>query len=70
MTDRRVILLLQVHIMALDQLSSRGSAVDDPSDPSLAYQPFMAMDDLMNKLKVLNYDDEFIKGLKMRPLSR
>lgn len=56
--------------MALDQLSSRGSAVDDPTDPSLAYQPFMAMDDLMDKFKVLNYDDEFIKGLKMRPLSR
>uniref|UniRef100_A0A1B6ET33 Intraflagellar transport protein 57 homolog n=1 Tax=Cuerna arida TaxID=1464854 RepID=A0A1B6ET33_9HEMI len=56
--------------MALDQLSSRGSTLEDPTDPSQAYQPFMLMDDLMDKLKVLNYDDEFIKALKMRPFSR
>lgn len=56
--------------MAVDQLSSRGSVVDDPSDPSQEFQPFMLMDDLMDKLKVLNYDDEFIKALKMRPFSR
>lgn len=56
--------------MALDHLSSRGSAVDELADPSQAYQVFMAMDDLMDKLKVLNYDEEFLKALKMRPFSR
>ncbi|XP_054263754.1 intraflagellar transport protein 57 homolog [Macrosteles quadrilineatus] len=56
--------------MDLEQLSSRGSALEDPTDPSQAYQPFIIMEELMDKLKALKYDEEFIKALKMRPLNR
>ncbi|XP_014251346.1 intraflagellar transport protein 57 homolog [Cimex lectularius] len=34
------------------------------------FTPFMTMENLLEKLKLLNYDDEFIRSLKMRPLNR
>lgn len=56
--------------MSHETLSSRGGTGDDFIDSQQTYQTFIMMDELMDKLKILNYDDEFIKGLKMRPLSR
>ncbi|XP_068236735.1 intraflagellar transport protein 57 homolog [Palaemon carinicauda] len=38
--------------------------------PGLAYMPFVVMDDLLDKLKLLNYDKDFLMELKMKPLSR
>eukprot|EP00095_Tigriopus_kingsejongensis_P002763 maker-scaffold845_size89356-snap-gene-0.15 protein:Tk02763 transcript:maker-scaffold845_size89356-snap-gene-0.15-mRNA-1 annotation:"intraflagellar transport protein 57 homolog" len=38
--------------------------------PGLAYMPFVVMEDLLDKLKLLNYEEEFVKELRMRPLSR
>ncbi|XP_040574524.1 intraflagellar transport protein 57 homolog [Lepeophtheirus salmonis] len=38
--------------------------------PGLAFMPFVIMENLVDKLKLLNYEDEFVSGLKMRPLSR
>ncbi|XP_049834684.1 intraflagellar transport protein 57 homolog isoform X1 [Schistocerca gregaria] len=38
--------------------------------PGLAFMPFIVMEDLHDKLKLLNYDTEFIQTLKMKPLSR
>ncbi|XP_076043252.1 intraflagellar transport 57 [Oratosquilla oratoria] len=53
-----------------------GSAVDaeDPEEldggPGLAYMPFVVMDDLLDKLKLLNYDKEFSNDLRMKPINR
>ncbi|XP_075225298.1 intraflagellar transport 57 [Lycorma delicatula] len=52
-----------------EQLSSRGSTADDTADHQ-TYLPFQIMEDLMDKLNVLNYDEEFLKDLKMRPLNK
>ncbi|KAK3887437.1 hypothetical protein Pcinc_008440 [Petrolisthes cinctipes] len=38
--------------------------------PGLAYMPFVVMDDLLDKLKLLGYDHEFVIDLRMKPLSR
>lgn len=38
--------------------------------PSLQYMPFVVMDDLLDKLKLLNYDKDFVYDLKMKPLNR
>ena len=32
--------------------------------------PFVVMEDLLDKLKLLNYEEEFVKELRMRPLNR
>ena len=34
------------------------------------FQPFICMEDLLDKLKLLNYEHEFIHELRMRPLNR
>ena len=38
--------------------------------PGLVYMPFVVMEDLLDKLKLLNYEEEFVKDLRMRPLNR
>lgn len=38
--------------------------------PGLLFMPFIVMEDLLDKLKLLNYDNEFVKTLKMKPLHR
>lgn len=38
--------------------------------PGRAFAHFTAMEDLLDKLKVLNYDAEFVKNMKMKPLNR
>ena len=34
------------------------------------FMPFVVMEDLLDKLKLLNYEQEFVADLKMRPLNR
>lgn len=55
--------------MIREQLSSRGSTTDDGFDQQ-GHLQFQMMEDLMDKLNILNYDDEFLKDLKMRPLNK
>ena len=45
---------------------------DENSDngPGATYATFLEMEELLDKLKLLNYDQEFIKSLKMKPLTR
>lgn len=38
--------------------------------PGLAYMPFVVMDDLLDKLKLLNYDKEFLQENRMKPVNR
>ncbi|XP_042222192.1 intraflagellar transport protein 57 homolog isoform X2 [Homarus americanus] len=52
----------------------RGPAEEEEEEldggPGLAYMPFVVMDDLLDKLKLLGYDKDFLVELKMKPLSR
>eukprot|EP00057_Strongylocentrotus_purpuratus_P024340 XP_011678814.1 PREDICTED: intraflagellar transport protein 57 homolog [Strongylocentrotus purpuratus] len=38
--------------------------------PGQMYQPYIIMEDLLDKLKLLNYEEEFLKELGFKPLSR
>lgn len=38
--------------------------------PGSSYLTFVVMEELLDKLKLLRYDQEFIKDLKMKPLNR
>ena len=38
--------------------------------PGHAFLPFLVMEDLLDKLKLLDYDIQFVSELKMRPLNR
>ena len=40
------------------------------SGPGVEFMPFVVMEDLLDKLKLLNYELEFVAELKMRPLNR
>lgn len=46
------------------------SAEDSDVGPGQLYAPFLAMECLLDKLKLLNYDKDFILELKMKPLNR
>lgn len=46
--------------------SRQSTAADDEQGS----QPLMMMESLSDKLKLLNYEEGFIKSLKMRPLNR
>ena len=47
-----------------------GGDVIDVQGPGHAFLPFMVMEDLLDKLKLLDYDIQFVAELKMRPLNR
>lgn len=38
--------------------------------PGLSYVPFLVMEDLLDKLKLLDYERHFCKAQNMKPLSR
>ncbi|XP_058791994.1 intraflagellar transport protein 57 homolog [Phymastichus coffea] len=40
--------------------------IEDPSAPSTAYAAYVQMEDLLEKLKILNYDNEIVEDLKMK----
>ncbi|XP_012253436.2 intraflagellar transport protein 57 homolog [Athalia rosae] len=44
--------------------------IEDAAAPSAAYVANVRMEDLMEKLKILNYDDEFVQNMKMKPINR
>lgn len=44
--------------------------VDDNDAPSASYISNVRMEDLIEKLKILNYDNEFVQELKMKPINR
>lgn len=56
-------------------MSARRGMVEEDTEeldggPGLAYMPFVVMDDLLDKLKLLGYDKDFLIELKMKPLNR
>ncbi|XP_015602420.1 intraflagellar transport protein 57 homolog [Cephus cinctus] len=44
--------------------------IDDSTAPSATYVVNVRMEDLLDKLKLLNYDTEFLQDLKMKPINR
>jgi estrogen-related receptor beta like 1 len=49
-----------------------GLLISEEADvgPGASYLTFVVMEELLDKLKLLRYDQEFIKALKMKPLNR
>ena len=43
---------------------------NESQGPGHAFLPFLVMEDLLDKLKLLDYDIQFVSELKMRPLNR
>lgn len=43
---------------------------DDERGPGAAYQMFVVMEDLLDKLKLLDYEEEVLAKHNMKPLSR
>ena len=42
----------------------------DLQGPGHVFLPFLVMEDLLDKLKLLDYDIQFVAELRMRPLTR
>ncbi|CAG0895885.1 unnamed protein product [Cyprideis torosa] len=52
-----------------DEVNGIGGSAD-VAGPGVVFMPFVVMDDLLDKLKLLNYDVEFQQEVKMKPLNR
>ena len=48
----------------------RGDDGGEDGGPGLAYMPFVVNEELMDKLRLMNYETELIKPLNMKALSR
>ena len=47
----------------------RGEDVED-GGPGLVYMPFVIMEDLLDKLRLLDYEQDFCRERNMKPISR
>ena len=47
-----------------------GEAEDGETGPGQIFAPFLAMEDLLDKLKLLHYEIELVLKMRMRPLNR
>ena len=56
--------------MAGQQSAEGGRGEEGDGGPGIAHMPFVVMEDLLDKLKLLNYELEFVSELRMRPLNR
>eukprot|EP00092_Neocalanus_flemingeri_P056720 GFUD01067275.1.p1 GENE.GFUD01067275.1~~GFUD01067275.1.p1 ORF type:complete len:422 (+),score=168.02 GFUD01067275.1:104-1369(+) len=56
--------------MSRQQSAEVGGGEESDGGPGLLYMPFVVMEDLLDKLKLLDYELEFVSELKMRPLNR
>jgi estrogen-related receptor beta like 1 len=44
--------------------------IEDASASMSSFAPYIQMEDLLEKLKLLNYDSEFVQQLKMKYINR
>ena len=56
--------------MSRENSAGQARAVEEEGGPGNLFMPFVVMEDLLDKLKLLNYEQEFVADLKMRPLNR
>jgi len=47
-----------------------GAGGENSGGAAAAYQPFVIMEELLDKLKLLRYDDGFCRQLGFKPFSR
>ena len=52
------------------QSSANSKNAETEEGPGALFQPFIDMENLLDNLKLLNYEREFIAGMRMRPLNR
>ena len=43
---------------------------EEEEGPGVLFKPFITMEDLLDKLKLLDYEAEFSSQMRMRPLNR
>ena len=48
----------------------RGEEGEEPGGPGAAYQTFLVMEELLDKLKLLHYEATFCRQLGFKPFSR
>ncbi|CAG0880335.1 unnamed protein product [Darwinula stevensoni] len=55
-----------------DNAAENPDASAEPEDggPGLLYLPFVVMEELLDKLKLLSYEKDFLRQLQMKPMSR
>ena len=54
-----------------DETTKNGGSAEVPDvSPGAGFQVFVDMANLQNKLKLLNYDDEYVLKWRMKPISR
>lgn len=56
--------------MSEEKEKKRGEEVVEDGGPGLIYMPFVVNEELVDKLRLLNYEVEFIKPLNMKSMSR
>jgi len=56
--------------MADDDGKAGDGEVEASGGAGAAYQPFVIMEELLDKLKLLHYDDSFCRQLGLKPFSR
>lgn len=59
----------------MDNINEMAEEKKDEADlldggPAAIFMPFVVMENLLDKLKLLNYDQEFVRELRMKPLNR
>jgi hypothetical protein len=55
--------------MSEDRRRGGGEEVED-GGPGLIYQPFVIMEELTDKLRLLDYDRNFLRKLNIKPISK
>jgi len=56
--------------MAEDDGKAAADGGDAVGGAGSTYQPFVIMEELLDKLKLLQYDDSFCRQLGLKPFSR
>ena len=60
-----------LHVVKYFHLTASMVAMEvDLQGPGHVFLPFLVMEDLLDKLKLLHYETEFVSELRMRPLNR
>jgi len=62
--------LIEMMFEESDVMSRTGLLMDEDLEAQNAFLPFIQMDDLFDKLKLINYENEFVKQCRVRPLNR
>ena len=53
-----------------DEARRGGAEAGAEQGPGQVYMHFVVMEDMMDKLKLMDYEEGFLKGLGFKPLSR